>query len=136
MEDPMNAFVVELKNQPGELARVTAAFAARRVNITGGAGIGWGNAGAFAAWSDDEAGLRAALGDLQCSFREVEVVEAAVANEPGSLAKAARKLADAGVNVEFVIPMGMSDGQMKLAVGVDRVAAARQALGDRVGSMA
>jgi hypothetical protein len=136
MEDPMNAFVVELKNQPGELARVTAAVAARRVNITGGAGIGWGNSGAFAAWSDDEAGLRAALGDLQCNFREVEVIQASVANEPGSLAKAARKLADAGVTFEFVIPMGMSDGQMTLAMGVDKVAAAREALGDRMAAMA
>ena len=112
---------------------MTAAVAARRVNITGGAGLGWGNSGAFAAWSDDEAGLRAALGDLQCNFHEVEVVQASVAN---SSPKAARKLADAGVNIEFVVPMGMSDGQMMLAVGVDKVAAAREALGDRMATMA
>src|SRR5947209_9902800 len=95
----MNAFIVELENKPGELARVTESIARKGINITSLAGNTVGSKGSIGVLTSDEASTRSALKDLNCSYREVEVVPAALADEPGTLAKAARRLADAGVNV-------------------------------------
>jgi hypothetical protein len=124
----MNAFIVEAQNQPGELARVAGALGDRGVNITTGAAIG----GAFGFLTNDEAGARSALQGAGIAFREVEVIPASLADEPGALAKVARRLADAGVNIEFVIPTGMSGGKVGVAIGVDKVEAARSSIGELV----
>jgi hypothetical protein len=126
---PMNAFIVEARNQPGELARVAGALGDRGVNITTGAAIGMGAGGGFGFLTNDESGARSALQGAGIDFREVEVIPVNVADEPGQLAAIARKLGDAGVNIEFVIPTGMSGGKMNIALGVDNVDAARSAIG-------
>jgi hypothetical protein len=125
----MKAFIIELENRPGELARVTEAIAAKGINLTSGAGIGWGKNGAFVALTNDESGTRNTLKGI-CSFREVDVIASRDADRPGSLAKVARKLADAGVNIEFVVPISLVSGTHTIAVGVDKVDAARAALGE------
>jgi hypothetical protein len=124
----MKAFVIELENRPGELARVTEAIAAKGINLTSGAGIGWGTNGAFVALTNDEAGTRNTLKGI-CSFREVDVIPTTVSDEPGTLSKVARKLANAGVNIEFVVPTSIAGGKDTIAIGVDNVEAARAALG-------
>jgi hypothetical protein len=45
---------------------------------------------------------------------------------------AARSLADAGVNIELLAPIGMTDGEVVVAIGVDNAEKARNALGDRI----
>ena len=132
----MNAFIVEAKNQPGKLAEVTKAIADKGVNVITGAVIGIGQAGGFAFISNDESGTRTALRDANYSFREVEVMPISVADEPGALAKIAKKLADAGVNVEVLLPTGMSGNKMTLALGVDKIDAARKAIGAEVATPA
>jgi hypothetical protein len=126
----MNAFIVEAQNQPGELARVAGALGDRGVNITTGAAIGLGSGGGFGFLTNDDAGARSALQGAGIAFREVEVIPASLADEPGALAKVARRLADAGVNIEFAIPTGMSGGKVGVAIGVDKVEAARSAIGE------
>ena len=126
----MNAFIVEAQNHPGELARVAGAIGDRGVNITTGAVLATGTSGAFGFLTNDEAGARNALRDAGIDFREVEVIPVSLPDEPGSLAKAAKRLADAGVNIEFAIPSGMSGGKVTVAVGVDRMEAARTALSE------
>ena len=44
----MNAFLIELPNKTGELARVTEAIAAKGVNITGVSGSTCGTSGSVA----------------------------------------------------------------------------------------
>jgi hypothetical protein len=125
----MNAFIVEAQNQPGELARVAGALGDRGVNITTGAAIGLDSGGGFGFMTNDEAGARSALQGAGIDFREVEVIPVSMADEPGQLATIARRLADAGVNIEFVIPTGMSGGKVNVAVGTNNVQAARSAIG-------
>jgi hypothetical protein len=129
----MHAFIVQAQNRPGELARVAGALGDRGVNITTGAVLALGSAGGFGFLTNDEAGARSALEGAGIDFREVEVIPVSLSDEPGQLADIARKLGNAGVNIEFVIPTGMSGGKMSVAVGVDKVDAARAAVG---GSMA
>ncbi len=128
----MNAFIVELENKPGELARITEAIARKGINLTSAGGTTVGNRGAIALTSNDEAGTRSALQELQCNFRQVELVTTSLADQPGTLAKAARRLADASVNIELVLPLGMTGGKVTVGFAVDNVAAAKRALGELV----
>lgn len=132
----MNAFIVEAKNQPGKLAEVSKAIADKGVNIVSGSVIGLGDTGGFAFISNDETSTRSALREANVTFREVEVMPISVSEEPGSLAKVAKKLADAGVNVELLLPTGMSGNKVTLALGVDNVDAARKAVGAEVATPA
>lgn len=126
----MRAFIVNLDNRPGTLADLGDALGARGINITGLVGTTWEGAGAAAILTNDDDGSTAALDEGGFSYRQVEVVSATVEDRPGSLGEAARRLADAGVNIELILPTGMQGSRITLALGVDNVERARQALGE------
>jgi hypothetical protein len=128
----MNVFIVSLKDQPGELARVAEAIAAKGINITAFAGVTCGGDGSIALTTDDEAGTRDAFRAAKLSSREVEAVTATLGHTPGTLAQAARKLAEAGVNIEAALPTTMSGGTVGLAFATDQPARAREVLGQEV----
>ncbi|HEV8516326.1 MAG TPA: hypothetical protein VGQ47_01645 [Candidatus Limnocylindrales bacterium] len=124
----MNGFIVESSNKPGEIARVTEALSAKGINITSCACVGYGERGAMGVLTNDEQGTRSAFDDAGISYREVELVSFAIPDRPGTLAEASRRLADAGVNIELLLPTGMSGSDVSIAAGVDNAAAARDAL--------
>ena len=129
----MQAFIVDLPDQPGSLAAVARALAARGVNITATAGVAAGGVGSFSFSADDHAGARSVLQAHSWGFREVEVVVATLEHRPGSLAAAAGRIADAGVNVETMFAIGMDGDRVQIAFGFAYAAAAgeaRAALGD------
>ncbi len=128
----MNAFLVELKNRPGELAKVAEAIAQKGINITGFTGATCGDSGSIALITNDEAGTRRALNEAGYKPREIELVPTALGDRPGTLAEAARRLANAGVNIEAAIATGMSDRGVHVAFATDNPAKARTALGDQV----
>jgi hypothetical protein len=125
----MNAFIVELPNRPGSLAMVTEAVAARGINITGVAGATAGELGSVSFTTDDESGARNALGEKGWVYREVPIVQTSLEHRPGALAAAARKLADAGINVEVMFVSGMDGDKVQVSFGVDTPEAAQRALG-------
>ena len=126
----MQAFIVELPNQPGSLARVCEALGARGINISAFAGATAGEVGSLAFTAEDHAGARAVLDANGWASREVDVVVAALEHRPGSLGAAARRMADAGVNLDTAFVTGMQGDKVMIAFGVSDVAAARAALGD------
>jgi hypothetical protein len=128
----VNAFIVDLKNKPGELARVAEAIAEKGIDITGFTGATSGDTGSIALITNDEAGTRRALTDGKWTYRSVELVTASLASKPGALAAVARKLADAGVNIEAAMPTGMADGNVHVAFATDNPAKAREALGKSI----
>ena len=125
----MHAFIVDLTNKPGELARVAEAIAQKGINIEAFAGATAGGAGSVVLATNDEAGTRRALADAGCSSREVELVMASLDHVPGGLAAAARKLADAGVNIEAAMPTGMAGEKVMVSFATDNPAKARETLG-------
>ena len=125
----MNAFIVELPNQPGSLAMVAEAVAERGINITGVVGATSGELGTVSFTTDDESGTRNALGARGWVYREVPIIHTKLEDRPGTLAAAARKLADAGVNIELLFVSGMEDDKVEVAFGVDTPEAAQRALG-------
>jgi hypothetical protein len=126
----VNAFIVELEDKAGELARVTGAIAERGIDIVGFAGATARGKGTVVLLTNDEGGTRHALRGAGVAFREVETVMAVLDAKPGSLAATARKLADAGVNIEAAMPTGMVGDQVEVAFASAEPAKARAALGD------
>jgi hypothetical protein len=124
----MNAFLVELENKAGELARVTEAIAAKGIDITGVSGSTCGSSGSVALMTDNDTSTRAALQAAGATFREMEATLAPIAAAPGSLAKACRRLADAGVNIEALMPTGMEGDHVTVAFITNDAAKARQIL--------
>jgi hypothetical protein len=128
----MQAFITEAANRPGEFARHAGAIAERGINLSFVCCIGLGDRGGAAFLSSDEAGLRSALNDAGLAYREVSVVAASIEDTPGSAAMAARRLGDAGVNIELLAPVDRSGQKVTVAFGVDKADEARQALGELV----
>ena len=121
----MNAFIITLDNRPGALADIAAAIAEKGINIAGVAGATEGGTGTIALVTNDEAGTRSALEGAGARFRQVALASAALEDKPGVLADAARKLADAGVNIELVY---LASGT-RLVVGAADLDAVRAATG-------
>ena len=124
----MHAFLVELENKPGELARVTEAIAAKGVDIKGVSGSTCGSSGSVALMTDNDDATRTALADAGVKVREIDVVQAPVGAAPGSLAKVCRRLADGGVNIEALMPTGMEGDHVTIAFITGDAAKARQIL--------
>jgi hypothetical protein len=129
-EVPMQWFIVEAANKPGEFARHSDAIAKRGINLSNVICLGIGDRGGAAFYSTDETGLRTALNDAGIGYREVAVVTAELDDKPGTVADAARRLGDAGVNIELIAPTGMDGRKVTVAFGVDKLDKARTALGD------
>src|SRR5262249_54010744 len=131
---PVNTFIVDLKNKPGELAKVTEAIAKQGIDITAFSGSTCGDSGSLALVTNDEAGTRRVLGDGQWTYRPVELVQASIPNRPGSLAQVTRRFAEAGVNIEAAFPIGMTGGDVQIAFATDNPSKAKQAVGELVGT--
>jgi hypothetical protein len=124
----MQVFLVDLKNKPGELARVTEAIAAKGVNITGISGATCSDSGRAAVLTSDDATTRSALKESGFTYTEMEGTDTALRNEPGTLAKATRRLADAGINIEALLPIGMEGNEVHVAFVTSDPIKARQTL--------
>ena len=126
----MQWFIVEATNKPGEFARHAEEIASRGINLANVVCLGIGDRGGAAFYAKDEAGLRSALNDAGLGFREISVVTARLEDKPGTVADAARRLGDAGVNIELLAPMEMDATRVTVAFGVDKKEQALTALGD------
>jgi hypothetical protein len=130
----MSAFTVELDNQPGELAHLCEAMASGGINLVlcatthGGRGI-------VAFIADDETSAQAALEGAGFEYLIRPAVTVKMANLPGAGAAAFRKLADAGVNVDLLLPIRISDAEFYAVICADDPAAAEGALGGQVVSV-
>lgn len=124
----MQAFLVELANKPGELADVAEALAAKGINITAISGTACGDGGRAAIMTSDEATTRTALDATGHKYTVLDAADTALRDEPGSLAKAARRLAEEGINIEAIMPIGMEGNEIHVAFVTSDAAKARQVL--------
>ena len=125
----MNAFLVDLENKSGALATLAEALAAKGINITGVSGASCGDWGRLAITTADPVATREALKATRLTFKELEITETSLAHQPGSLAKATRRLASAGVNIEAIFPTGMAGSDINVAFVTDNPTKAREVLG-------
>jgi hypothetical protein len=127
----MNIFILDLKHQPGELAKATEAIAKKGIDITAFSGVTCGGSGTVALLTNDEVATRRALSEAGYRPRELEVVTTTFQNAPGTLAATARKLANAGINIEVALPTAMSGGNVTIAFATDNPTKAHSVLGAR-----
>jgi hypothetical protein len=127
----MSAFTVELGNHPGELARLCEAMASSGVNLLPCATT-HGDSGVVAFIADDEAAAQAVLDGAGIAYLLRPAVTVRMENLPGAGAVAFRKLADAGVNVELLLPVHISDEEFFAVICADDAAAAERALSGQV----
>lgn len=123
----MKEFRVSVPNRPGQLAVISEALSRRLVNIRSVAGIG--AAGPLITFiTDNEEAARQALQELGVQFEEVEVLTATLSDRPGELAKLAKKLAEAQVNLDSIYVLSTRPGATEVAFTVDDLERARQVL--------
>ncbi len=127
----MSAFTVELDNQPGELAGLCEAMADSGVNLLLCATT-HGNSGTVAFIADDEAAAQAVLDGAGIEYLLRPALTVRMENLPGAGAATFRKLAAAGVNVELLVPVRISDEEFFAVICADDAAAAERVLGDQV----
>jgi hypothetical protein len=128
----MQAFIVEARNRPGELARITESIAKQGINIEAFC-LGYDGTGLAAFLSHDESALKRALSTDGISYKETPFLTVWLENRPGMVAQTTRRLADAGVNIHFLAPVDYTpDRQATVAIGVDKIDVARNALTDQL----
>jgi hypothetical protein len=126
----MRAHVIWLEHRAGSLAELCEALGSAAVNITGVSATTWEDRGALAITTDDPDATAEILAERGAEHHAVELVAAALEHRPGSLAEAARRLADRDISIHALIPMGDREGRRVIGFVVDIPAAARDALGD------
>jgi hypothetical protein len=117
---------VFLEDRPGALADLGEATGKAGVNIEGICALTTDGRGLIHILVDDAAAARSALADAGIDVRdERDVLVLELEDRPGTLGPIARKLADAGVNIELAYT---TFGGVRLVLGVDKVAQAREAV--------
>jgi hypothetical protein len=76
--------------------------------------------------------VRNALSTAGLTYHEVPVLTITLPDKPGTAAKTAKKLADAGVNIELFAPVQYTDGTATIPIGVDKIEDARRVLNDQL----
>jgi hypothetical protein len=127
----MSVFTADLKNQPGELARLCEAMAGSDINLVLSA-MARGDGGTVVFIADDEASAQAVLQDAGIGYTMRPALTIRMENQPGIGAATFRKLADAGVNADLLLPVRVSDDLFFAVICVDDENKARQALGTQV----
>ncbi|HEY3539618.1 MAG TPA: amino acid-binding protein [Trinickia sp.] len=120
----MNDLCIELDHQPGALARMGEVLGAKGLSVEGG-GV-WsvdGRATAHFLFEDGAAAAHALreAGMVVHAVNDV-LVQRLKQDVPGQLGKIARRMADAGVNIEAMY----SDHDHRLILVVDNYAAGRE----------
>jgi len=121
-------FVVQVTNQPGQMARLAEEIAAAGVDLRAIGGGGLGETGHFIMTTADDDGARKVLQDGGWTFYEGESILAEVDDRPGGMARIARELADAGVNVMGHLFIGRWSDRATFAFVVDDPEKARPIL--------
>jgi hypothetical protein len=121
-------FVVQLDNRPGELAHLARALAARGIDIRHIVGVGAGDLGCVFITTSDDGATREVLHGLGHPYVVGVPVLVEVRDEPGGLADAAERLAEAGVNVCGTLMVGHKPGLVEMIFCVDDEARAHAAL--------
>ncbi len=111
-----------LENKPGQVAKVAATLARAKVNIEAISVVDSAEVGVIRLVTSSNAKARAALKKAGLNAIQTPVIIAKLPNEPGALAQAARKLAAAKVNVEYIYGSAARKGQPStIIIGVSDI---------------
>ncbi len=124
----MMEFKVFVADKPGELARVTEALAGAAVNIRAIASESKHDASFLRVVTADVQTTEKALSNAGLKFELSDILNLELIDRPGELAKVARRLARAGINVHSIYILGSKNGRTEIAMVVDNTERAKTAL--------
>jgi hypothetical protein len=118
--------LIEVENEPGALARVAAAISDAGVNIVGATCTGGGATAELHILVPHAEAAKHALSISGLTVtREREVVVIQAEDRPGELADLARKVAEAGINIDLLYVATRT----RVVFGAEDLAGLRAALG-------
>jgi len=112
-------FVVQVTNQPGQLALLAEQMAARGVDLRAIGGGGIGDSGHVIMTTADDETTKQVLDEGGYTYIEGESILAEVDDRPGGMAALSRQLADAGVNIYGHLFLGRWGDRAMFAFVVD-----------------
>lgn len=120
MERHVTQYTVPLKNEPGQLRRLTAALAREQVNVLGLCWQAQGEAGVLRFIADKDLPTQKALDDMGWRWISLPVLAIPLTNKPGELARLMRVLEDNGIAVQSVYGSAEAGAGCRLVLAVDK----------------
>lgn len=115
----MKEFKIFVKHKPGELARVAETLAGRAVNIKAIASESKGEEALLRVVTNDVNTTTKALNESGTKYTQNDILTVSLIDRPGELAKVAKKLGKAKINIESIYILGQKEGKTELALVVD-----------------
>ncbi len=94
-------FTVLMDDRPGALGKICRTLADRNLNILATQSFSIGGKSVTRFVFDDAAKAKAALDSERLNYSEAEVVQVKLPHKSGELARAAQRLGDAGINIDY-----------------------------------
>jgi hypothetical protein len=117
---------ITVENRPGVLARIGAALASEGINIRGV--VAFGERAVLRMVVSDAEKAKGALAKKDITSEVHDVITVRMPDKPGALGTLAKKLSDAGLNIDYTY--GTADGgESLLVIGVDDPAKAEKIIG-------
>src|SRR5207302_797416 len=122
-------FTVTIENKPGALGKCFLALSERGINILAFQSYVEEGESLARLVVDDPAGAKAVLGGLRMIFEETEAAVIRVPHRPGELGRAASRLGEKQINIDYSY-CGLEPGSTRALVvfGVDNLTRAANAL--------
>ena len=94
-------FTLTMDDRPGTLGKICRALSERNVNIIAAQSFPVAGKSTTRFVFDDPTKARSVLDNERVTYTETDVVKANLAHRPGELARAAQKLGDASININY-----------------------------------
>jgi hypothetical protein len=122
-------FTVTIEDKPGALGRCFFALAQRGINVLAFQSYVEEGESLARFVVDDPTAAKAVLGSLRMIFEETEAAVVRLPHRPGALGRAAARLGEAQVNIDYSY-CGLEPGsaQALLVFGIDNLSKAAKAL--------
>src|SRR5580704_12300048 len=127
-------FTVTIADKPGALGKCLLALSERGVNILAFQSYVEEGESLARLVVDDMSSAKAVLGSLHMIFEETDVVVIRLAHRPGELGRAASRLGEKQININYIYCGREPDSTLGLVVfGVDNLTKAATALDELAG---
>ncbi len=124
----MEQLTILVEDKPGALADICETFGKNGVNIKAIAAEGLGEAGIIRVVTDDLNTAKRALKREGYSYTASEIVAIRLDDRPGELGKVTRKLANEGINIQYIYILGKEKGTTDIALKVKDLEKAKKIL--------
>lgn len=118
---------IRVDDRPGILGEVASALGEKKVNLRAVNAWVEGTQGVLRLVVDKAAAAKKVLSAHGYAVEEREILELSLADKPGELGKAAQKLGEAGINIQYVYVGSAAARKVSVFMGVPDVKAAMAA---------